>query len=900
MNYESVTYLFPYFVSLLISCGVGIIAYRRRSTPGVTFFVLMISSQALWTAGYIAELLAPTLGAKIFWDNVESIGTAGWAMSALGFTVQYTERKNSLNQFLLVSTFFLALLYALLHFTDSYHGLIRTGSRLVSGDPFDALDYEFGFLTWVFIGYFLLLFFIGISYLIGEFFNPHRIYYGQLVTITFGLFIPIAGMIMAIAGIKFTFHRDTSPFYFAISSIIIAFGLFRFRLFDVVPVGRKTVLENIHDAVLVMDETDRIVELNPAGGLMLGDQPGALIGRHIESAFSKWPHIVSVYKNNEKAQTEIEMKTGDEQRFVDLSVLPLYDKSRSLKGKLMVIRDITDRRLAEDALRAAHGHLEHKVKERTEELERVNEKLRREIINKERAEKTIRENEEKYRLLAENATDVIWTMDLGLNITYVSPSVYDLRGFTPEEAVKHKLPELMSPESVSRLMDRVAEDLKRIRETGQKSPEPEVLEIELYRKDGSTVITETTASFVLDDDGRPYAILGVTRDISERKGLEDQLVQAQKMEAIGRLAGGVAHDFNNQLMVIMNVNSMVGKIIPEDNERAKKMLDISVKASEKARALTAQLLAFSRKQVVEPAVLDLNQVLEDIKKLLGRMIGEDVKVTYKLSPDLGYVLIDPVQIEQVIMNLSVNARDAMPEGGSLVFETGNVRLDPNGLDPRLEIKPGNYVMLAVSDNGEGMDKATLEHIFEPFYTTKKKGEGTGLGLAMVYGIVKQAGGAVHVYSEPGRGTTFKIYLERVDEDAKKQEKKETEKAQGGHECILLVEDEELVRDSTTAFLADYGYNVIKAESGEEAVEIFNEKCSSIKIVITDVIMTGMNGAELADKIKRLDPDSRILFMSGYTDNIIARHGVLEKGVDFIQKPFTTEEMLKKVRKILDR
>jgi nitrogen-specific signal transduction histidine kinase len=396
------------------------------------------------------------------------------------------------------------------------------------------------------------------------------------------------------------------------------------------------------------------------------------------------------------------------------------------------------------------------------------------------------------------------------------------------------------------------------------------------------------------------------RDITERKRaeeematLQEQLRQSQKMEAIGRLAGGIAHDFNNLLTVIKGYSQLS---LPElkEGDPLKGNIEEIKRAADRAANLTRQLLAFSRRQVMEMKVIDLNTILQDLHKMLLRVIGEDIELATVLAEDLGRAKTDPSQIEQVIINLAVNARDAMPNGGKLTIETANIELDEIYARNHIAVTPGRYVMFAVSDTGVGMTPEVRERVFEPFFTTKEKGKGTGLGLSTVYGIVKQSEGNIWVYSEPGKGTTFKIYLPRADEPLEELKKVEIKEIPHGSETILVVEDEEEVRKLTVAVLKKYGYTVLEAPQGLDAFLICEEHKGLIHLLVTDVVMPKMSGRELADRVATIRPEIKVLYMSGYTDNTISHHGILEEGIDYIQKPFTVEGMARKIREVLDK
>jgi PAS domain S-box-containing protein len=415
------------------------------------------------------------------------------------------------------------------------------------------------------------------------------------------------------------------------------------------------------------------------------------------------------------------------------------------------------------------------------------------------------------------------------------------------------------------------------------------------RSGGSRMVLISAEIIKLDG---AECVIAITSDITDTRRLEEQFRQAQKMEAVGRLAGGVAHDFNNILGVIIGYSDLSREQLPDDSLVFKHIEQIR-KAALRATGLTSQLLAFSRQQVLQPSVLNLNAVVNNVSKMLLRVVREDISLNFVPGEPLGNVKLDLGQVEQVLLNLVVNARDAMPRGGQIVIETDNIDFDDDYAREHMPVKPGSYVMLAVSDTGAGIDKETLSRIFEPFFTTKPVGEGTGLGLSMVYGVVQQSGGSIWVYSEVGKGTSFKMYFPRVNESAISliEPKSDTHVASGS-ETILLVEDEEALRELTADLLRSGGYKVLVAEGGEAALAILRQS-NTIHLVLTDVIMSGMSGSELALEAKELRQDVRVLYMSGYTGQLIANHGVTESTSALVQKPFTKQALLTQVRRALD-
>ncbi len=524
----------------------------------------------------------------------------------------------------------------------------------------------------------------------------------------------------------------------------------------------------------------------------------------------------------------------------------------------------------------------------------------RDITDYKRAEHALRESEEKYRTLFETAGDAIFLMQDERCID-CNARALEMYGCQTREQLLERRPYEFAPPRQPNGRDSL--EFAREKLAAALAGQPQFFEWTHTKLDGTALPSEVTLTTV--KLGGSVLLQAVVHDITERKRaeaerirLEEQLRQAHKMESIGRLAGGVAHDFNNHLTVIISHCRMMLAQLDAKDPMAEKIRQV-LRAGDQSALLTQQLLAFSRKQILQPRIFCPNEMVADTAHMLDRIIGEDVELVTVLDPALGYIKADPGQVNQVLMNLAVNARDAMPGGGAITIETANVELDETFVERHQEVKPGAYVLITVSDNGTGMDKATLDRIFEPFFTTKPVGKGTGLGLATVYGIIQQSGGAIWVYSEPGRGTTFKIHFPRVSARAGAVlELEPAPQATGGDETILVVEDHDDLRCLTVSILQGFGYHILSAANGAEAIELVGKHAGPIHLMITDVVMPGITGRDLAVCMAGLRPEMKVLFTSGYTSNVIAHQGVLDPGLSYLSKPFTPTLLAQRVRSIL--
>ena len=517
--------------------------------------------------------------------------------------------------------------------------------------------------------------------------------------------------------------------------------------------------------------------------------------------------------------------------------------------------------------------------------------VNRNITERKRAEEALGRSEADFRSVVEDAPYAIYRASADGRLLQMNPAFQAMLGYASAEKLHNQ--------DLADRVFRYAAEYQRLKELLLRSEEIKDIEMEWMRQDGTEITVRCSGRCIRDEQGAPAYFEMFAEDVTEKRVLERQLRMAQKMEAIGRLSGGIAHDFNNHLGVIIGYSRVLKKALGGNNLLTEHAVEIE-KAGQRAASLTKQLLAFSRQQVLTPAILNFNTLASDMESMLPRLLGEDIAVSLALDAELGCVKADQSQIEQVIMNLAVNARDAMPTGGKLKIQTANVEFDQAYTRTHPGSRIGHYVLLRVTDTGTGMDPATLSHIFEPFFTTKERGKGTGLGLATVYGIVKQSNGYIWVDSTPGKGTSFDIFLQRhLGQPAVEEQRIDSGEKLPCSESILLAEDAEPLRKLAQTFLEAAGFRVWSAGSGEEALEVAARSGVTFDLLLTDVVMPGMNGRLLAERLLPRQPGIKVLYMSGYTDSFIAGHGVLDPGTHLLHKPFTEDVLIRKARDVLD-
>jgi PAS domain S-box-containing protein len=617
----------------------------------------------------------------------------------------------------------------------------------------------------------------------------------------------------------------------------------------------ESILDAVADGISIQGPDYRVLYQNRTHRAFLGDH----LGKFCYAAYEQRPSlcgncpVTRTFADGGIHTEERSAEIGAELRHFEITASPLFDASGSIIAGIETVREITGRV---------------------------------------RADRSLRDSEQRFRMLFEESKDVFYISTMDGRFIEINPAGVELFGYASKE-------ELLAV-NIGRDIYVNPEDRKRFVELVNETSYAREYEVLMKRKDGEKLWVLITSTALHDSQGSVTGFRGIIRDVTEHKKLEQQLLQSQKMEAIGLLAGGIAHDFNNILTAVIGYGNLLKKNL-QDNDRLRGYADQVLESGHRASRLTKSILAFSRKQVLKPEPVDLNPVIARVEKFLARLIGEDIILKAVLQGADMTVMADSTQIEQVLINLATNARDSMPKGGSLLIETSVEKLDEEHANVYGLGGPGKYAAVRVQDTGSGFDEKTRARIFEPFFTTKETGKGTGLGLSIVHGIISQHGGQIMVDSVPGVGTTFKFYLPLVQQQLQEAPPAIVGAAPaGGREAILLAEDDETVRGLVRGILENAGYTIFEASDGEDALRIYFENPDRIRLLILDVVMPRKNGKEVYEEIRSAMPDIRPLFISGYTSDIIHKKGVFDATLDFILKPFSGDELLRKVREVLDR
>ncbi len=652
-----------------------------------------------------------------------------------------------------------------------------------------------------------------------------------------------------------------------------------------------SLVEATEDSIYIVDRECRYQFMNQMHLSRLGLSSVECLGRpyrdlHSDEESDEFVRNVGEVFNT-GASLRYEQKSSKDGKYFLRTLSPIMGSDNSIKAVTIISKNITDRKLAEELLMNSNQELERQVRDRTSALVALNESLNREIAERRQTEDTLKKATEEWRITFDSTKDMMLMLDEAFRVIRVNRATTTFLEKSYSEIVDRSVFDLFPDIDIQ-------PDQHPLKKMVRSKKHEEA---DIYFR-GKDIWVMASADPIVNNNGKMTGAVHIIRDITEQKNLHLQLLQAQKMESIGRLAGGVAHDFNNLLSAIIGYTELTLLKLPAESPLKDYLMTVK-EAGEKAAELTHRLLAFSRKQVLQMQTVNLNASLESMVKMMSRMVREDVSLELHTGPSLKTIMADPVQIEQIVMNLIVNARDSMPNGGKLIIETANAYLDDAFIIRHENVEQGAYVLLSVSDTGIGMSKKVQERIFEPFFTTKGVGEGTGLGLATVYGIVKQHNGYIYVYSEIGKGTTFKIYLPVSGEEKAEPDKKEHEVLAGGNEFVLVVDDDPSIRKLIKDVLLPLGYRLLFANDGDEALHIARQTTGPIEVLLTDVIMPNMNGRQLADIFRREYPGVKIIFMSGYTDETITQQGVLTADDILIQKPLSPAKLTNRLREILD-
>jgi PAS domain S-box-containing protein len=962
------------------------IYFSKRNQTGKSAMVLLLigAGSSLFKA---LELWSINFQTKLFWHKLEFLGIILLPTAWLIFAILFTGRDKWLKHRTLAALSVVPLATLLMVFTNHAHGLIWSRSLLTSEGSIVLLDHVFGPGMWVLVAYSYMLFFLGVALFIQKLIRWPHLFRWQSGAMLFAAFVVGLANIVGLSRLAPFRALGATPLAFTIVAVAAAMSYSRLKKLDIIPWAREAIFENMVDGVMVLEAQDRVVDMNPAAQRLIGCTPSDAIGQPLERV---WPELFSQMElshDGSGGSQEIVLGKGKEKSTYDVRISPLMDRRNSVHGQIVVIRDITERKQAEEAVLKSERyfrlllysmHEDILVIDRDSRITDVNNTLlvtlglgRDEVIGRHcyevlhgrnepcdmedepcsirkifetgqscnhrhvhrhsdgskiwvdiicsplkdehgnvthvieavrditdliRGQEALQESEERYRTAIESFNDG-FAMVRGDEYLFVNKKFVEIFGYDrPEEILGKHISLIVHPDDAGQVVE-----INRRTQKGDLIPLH--YEFKGVRKDGTSIDVEASAiptSYRSEEVSLVYL-----RDITERKrteremaALEEQLRHSQKMEAIGLLAGGIAHDFNNLLMLIFgNVELGLTKL-----ERSHPLYDIFSKIQEsakKASGLTQKLLAFGRRQVLQPRILDVAKLIGNLSEMFDRIIGEDIELKIESGPNLGHVYADPGSLEQILMNLAVNARDAMPQGGVLTISAQNIDLDEKFYKLHPYVKPGNYIGISFTDTGVGMDERTLQRIFDPFFTTKE--QGTGLGLAMVYGIVKQHKGYVIASSQPGQGARFDLYFplhkgEVIQESFKVLKKP----APRGTETLLMAEDENEVRELFGAFLEELGYKVFLASDGEGALDLFSVHHQAIDLVIMDAVMPKLSGPKTYDQMKSLSPDLPCLFLTGYSEEVVRKHFDRNSKIQVLRKPVTFEELGRKVREVLDQ
>jgi PAS domain S-box-containing protein len=820
-------------------------ALAQRQVRGARWYAVLLLAIAFWSLAYFLELTSTGVTGKVIALKVKYVGVLLVPVAWVGFMLAFVGTDAARIRRAVGGVSLISGVFLIVAWTDGWHGLFWGPMSLAQIGPYTILRGR-GPGFWINVAYVYCVLGAGVVLLAAHAVHSPYLYKKRAALLVLGAIVPWVGNLIYVVGRNDT-SIDPTPFLFSCTAVIAALAVFRYQVLEPVPTLHDARIEAIGDGVIILDLQRRVADVNAAAELMLGRGRAQLTGAVIDNLLPGWPP--GVLPASTLDVTFADTAGG---RTYDVRCTEVRSRAGETTGAVVILRDVTNRRVTE---------------------------------------RSLRDSEQRYRDLVENAQDLIYTCDAGGRIVAMNGASLLVAGYPPEELIGRRVLDLVAPES--------ADEALRLHRALDDGAAPTRGEVEIVAKSGARRKLEVSSWTRYRDEG-PVTVQVIARDVTLRRRLEEDLRQSQKMEAVGTLAGGVAHDFNN-LLTAINGFAETAIAHREDEVRVHECLLQIRRSGDQAAALTRQLLAFGRRQVLHPVDLDLNAVVADVEKILLRLIGERVRVVLTLAHGLRLVHADAAQLQQVILNLTINARDAMlPRGGTLEIRTANMLVGVTDAERTAELVPGAYVVLSVSDTGEGMDASVTAQIFEPFFTTKELGKGTGLGLSTVYGIVKQSGGHIDVKSTPGSGSTFCVFLPAVDAPARIAAQAAAADAVPAAvtATVLLVEDDDAVRQFAEEVLREAGHHVFAAADGTEALTLTTRDASRVDVLVTDVVMPGLNGIELADRLELSMPWLRVLFMSGYPADADVTIGA-DGRRQFIGKPFKPAELRRSVRALLD-
>jgi PAS domain S-box-containing protein len=883
-----------------VSLATAVFAFRRRRrVPAALPFAIIPLSHAAWTILQILEIAAPTRDAKLLFDGLGWLPGLGVVGGSLWFAYEYAGKPFRRELWLPVLALPLPALAALAF--EPLHHRIHPDAWVRPNHP-PSLEYGWSWLDWALIVYGLVLILAACALVVRRLVRQPSAYVTQTVFVLLGLGLaPVGGLVAVALGVRSFGQLDPLPVAFGIGDLVVAFGLFSRGLFYIGPVACAAVVAGLSDGVLVCDPDGRIVDANPAVCAALGCPSGALVGGAAAKILARWPVLVAACMGErDRDELELERSDWDGRRTLDIAASWLHDRRGRLLGRAVILHDVTDRKRAERGLETERAQLETRVRDRTSELERTLEALRGENRERVRTEQALRASERRFRAIFDHSFELVGLLDRGGKLIAANRTALEFANVDESAAVGRPFWETPWWAHSATLREQLraaipaaaAGDLVRF-------------EVTHIARDGTPHYLDFSLKAVYDG-GAVEFLIAEGRDVTELRGAErenaalaEKLQHAQRLESIGRLAGGVAHDFNNLLTAILGSVEVARAGLPAGS-REREALAVIEQAADSAAQLTRQLLAFGRRQAVAPRVIDAASGVLRLDPLLARVMGPKVRLEIRVAAGGWPIRIDEGQLEQILVNLAVNARDAMPEGGRFTISVEHVTLTEPRTFHGLEAAPAEYVELRLADTGTGMKEAVLERIFEPFFTTKGAGKGTGLGLPVVYGIVRQNGGYIEVSSRPGAGTEFRLLFPRAEGplDVAAPAPAPGLAPPTGHESILLVEDQQAVRSFVRELLESLGYEVHACADGEAALGLAESLAARPDLLIADIVLPGRSGVEVADHLRRRWPGLSVLLVSGFADDALQRRELLE-GVHFLAKPFRAEALAEKVRAILD-